>query len=305
MKYNTKYLLSLLEELDINYICSKLDDIWIDNFCNLDDIKDNAITWIKIFNDNNNDLIENHKKTIFICSIDNWSDKYSNVIFIENLKINFFKLIKILFEERNFENIKPCIENSAVVLSKKLGNNIYVGHHTFIDKNVKIGNNVMIMNNVTIQGDVIIGDNSFIESGAVIGVCGFGLFDDKQENSEILPHLGRVIIGNNVRIGAATCIARGCLCDTVIEDYVKVDNLCHIAHNVILKRNSKIVACSEISGGVIVGENSWIAPNSSIIQHTIIGKNVNTGMASNILRDVPDNSLIYGNPARVKGEKNE
>lgn len=296
----TNSVLKLLDSLNIAYRYNQLKIPYIIDFCNLDEIKDYAITWIKNFNENSKQLIDEHEKTLFFISWEDYSSDLDNVIFVKNLKCDFFRLIEELFKERNIENLNNKIEPSATVLTKNIGQSVYIGHGSIIDKTVKIGNNVKIMHNVVIQGNVEIGDNTFIESGAIIGVCGYGVYDNEDGHSVILPHLGGIKIGKHVRVGAGTCIARGCLCDTVIEDYVKIDNLCHIAHNVLIKQDAKIVACSEISGGVVIGEKSWVAPNTSIKQHVVLGKDVFTGLASNILKDVPDHALVYGNPAKVK-----
>jgi UDP-3-O-[3-hydroxymyristoyl] glucosamine N-acyltransferase len=86
------------------------------------------------------------------------------------------------------------------------------------------------------------------------------------------PHMGRVIIGNDVEIGANTCIDRGTLRDTIVGDNVKIDNLCHIAHNVIIEYNVSIIVLSTIAGSVILKENSYIAPSASVINQLTIDK---------------------------------
>lgn len=298
-----KKIKSILDSLHLNYKFEKLDIIEINDFCNLDNLHAGAITWIKDYDAEMDGIIAENKNTLFFVSYEFYKKGFTNVIFVKNIKSSFFKVVKILFENINIENKIPKIEDTAIVLTDNYGDSVYIGHGTFIDKNVNIGDNVTIMNNVTIQGEVVIGNNCFIESGAIIGVCGYGLYENENQTPVILPHLGKVIIGNDVRIGAATCIARGCLCDTRIEDGVKIDNLCHIAHNVVINKNAKIVACSELSGGVVIGEGAWVAPNTSIKQHCVLGKNVYTGLASNILNDVPEGALIYGNPGRIKEKK--
>ena len=134
----------------------------------------------------------------------------------------------------------------------------------------------------------------------MIGGCGFGTYLDEEGHPELVPHPAGVTIGDHVKIFANTCIVRGCLSDTIIEDHAMVDNLCHIAHNVHLHENVQVAACSEISGSATIGRDSWIAPGVTILNGIHVGENVYTGIGSNLVKDVPDHTLVYGNPAKSK-----
>ena len=108
------------------------------------------------------------------------------------------------------------------------------------------------------------------------------------------------MIGDNVEIGANTCIDRGTLGDTVIEDGAKIDNLCHIAHNVHLKKNSVIIALSMIAGSCVVEEGAWVAPCSAVREGRTVGKNSLVGLGSVVVKDVPEDTVVMGVPAKVK-----
>lgn len=219
---------------------------------------------------------------------------------MDNVKRVYFRVLKHFFKNMDYDLKVPRIENSAVVMCENYGENLYVGQNSFIDKDVVIGNNVTILHNVVIQGNVKIGNDCIIESGTVIGACGFGYYKNEIGKPEKVPHLGGVVIGNNVTIGAGNCISRGSINDTIIEDNVKTDNLCHIAHSDHLKDGVMLAACAELSGSVTIGEDTWIAPGVTVINGAKIGKDVYTGIATNIVKDVPDGALIYGNPGKVK-----
>ncbi|MXQ72771.1 hypothetical protein GSF08_02265 [Clostridiaceae bacterium DONG20-135] len=301
--YSINDVLKILEKGKVKYKYNYLAEISINAFSSLNDLKENSITWVKHINEHSVAYLKNTSNVLFLCDIDEYREDLDNVIFVANLKRTFFRIIKEFFGEMDYDQQIPKVEKSAIVLSEKIGNSVYIGHHSFIDRNVSIGNNVTILHNVVIQGNVSIADDVFIESGANIGVCGFGYYLNEQNKSERVPHLGRIIIGNKVVIGAGTCIARGSLNDTIIEDNVKIDNLCHIAHSVHLRDGAMITACSEISGSVTIGENTWLGPNTSIKNGLTLGNNVFTGIATNVVKDVPDDTLIYGNPGKIKGEK--
>ena len=128
----------------------------------------------------------------------------------------------------------------------KIGKNCFIGHNTIIEKNVIIGNKCSIGSNVIIR-NTIIKDNVFILDGCVIGKKGFGFFPNKNRNIKY-PHIGMVIIGNNVEIGANSTIDRGTLDNTIICDGVKLDNQIMIGHNVVIGDHTAIVASTSIAG---------------------------------------------------------
>ena len=118
----------------------------------------------------------------------------------------------------------------------------------------------------------------------------FTSIDEKK--SFLIPHLGSVIIGNNVLIGSNTVINKGTIKDTVIGNNVKIDDCCFIAHNCIIKENSIITATSEISGSCIIEENSWIGPGTKIIQKVVVGKNSIVGIGSIVRKNISPDSKV-------------
>jgi UDP-3-O-[3-hydroxymyristoyl] glucosamine N-acyltransferase len=144
---------------------------------------------------------------------------------------------------------------------------------------------------------VVKGERFYAGTDTVIGKEGFGFAKDGDRWLRI-PHIRKVIIGDDVEIGSNCCIDRGCLTDTVIGNGVKIDNLCHIAHGVVIGDNTIITAGTIIAGSVTIGKNVWIAPNSTIKNGVTIGDNAFIGMASNVLKDVPAGETWCGNPAR-------
>lgn len=179
---------------------------------------------------------------------------------MDNVHRTYFRILGFFFEQENPDFLEERIENTAIVETDHIGNGVYIGHHSYIGPHVCIGDHVKIHHNVTIQGNVTIGEHTTIESGARIGVCGYGPYWDENKKPVLVPHLGGVRIGSNVYVGANTCIARGCLGDTVLEDYVKVDNLVHIAHNDHICAGAMVVAGATVCGSAIVKNDAWIAP---------------------------------------------
>ncbi|ARU64793.1 UDP-3-O-(3-hydroxymyristoyl)glucosamine N-acyltransferase [Histophilus somni] len=159
-----------------------------------------------------------------------------------------------------------------------LGDNVVIGAGCFIGKHVQIGENTQLWANVNIYHNVKIGSDCLIQSGAVIGSDGFGYANDRGRWIKI-PQTGTVIIGNHVEIGACTCIDRGALDATVIEDNVIIDNLCQIAHNVHIGTGTAVAGGVIMAGSLKVGRYCLIGGASVINGHMEICDKVTiTGM---------------------------
>ena len=136
----------------------------------------------------------------------------------------------------------------------------------------------------------------------VIGGSGFGFVKDEDGTWLEIPHVGGVVIGNNVRIGSNCCIDRGTIEDTVIGDGTKIDNLVHIAHNCKIGKNCIICAGVTFCGSVTVEDDVWLAPGTLIKEGVTIGKGAKTGLGAVVVKDVTAGALVYGNPAKENGK---
>ncbi|MHA2039417.1 MAG: DapH/DapD/GlmU-related protein [Promethearchaeota archaeon] len=142
------------------------------------------------------------------------------------------------------------------------------------------------------------GENCIICENVVLGNDGLGFEPDENGDLVFFPHFGNVIIGNNVRVGSGSCIDRGNMSDTIIGDNVKIDNLVHIAHNVQIDKNTIVVAGAVVCGSVKIGKNCFIGANSTIREHLTIGDNVLIGMGSVVTKNIPNDEVWAGNPAK-------
>ena len=213
----------------------------------------------------------------------------------KNPRLDFVKVVRHFFNETEVEEgIHPTaiIEKGASICE-----GVSIGAHCFIGKDVSIGYNTIILPNVSIYGKVTIGENCYLKPGVVIGGPGFGFEYDDDGTPLQFPHIGKVIIGDNVYIGANSTIDRATIDATIIGDNVKIDNLVHIAHNCIVEKNAFVIAGTILSGGVTIGEKCWISPNSTIHQKVKVGKNSTVGMGSVVLKKVKENTTVFGNPA--------
>ncbi len=295
---NIKEIRTYLDENKVKYIFLGIENLKINGYCPINMLKDNCITWIRDVTNYNMSKLDDYENLLVICN-DTKIENTSKVsyIFTADPHSVFFSLIDKFFCKQ--QDNKPFISSNAVVETEKIGENVRIGHYCYIGKDVVIDDNVEIRNNVMIEGKVRIGRNTIIHSGAVIGMEGYGYYDDINGNHSRVPHLGGVIIGNNVEIGSNTCIARGCLGDTIISDDVKIDNLCHIAHNVIIGKRSKIIALTMLAGSSVIGEDVWVAPCSAVKNQVTVGNNSLVGMGAVVTKDVEPNVVVAGVPAKL------
>ncbi|HYP67261.1 MAG TPA: UDP-3-O-(3-hydroxymyristoyl)glucosamine N-acyltransferase [Thiobacillaceae bacterium] len=147
-----------------------------------------------------------------------------------------------------------------------IGARSVIGPNSVIGQNTAVGEDCRFYGNVTVYHDCRIGHRAILHSGCVIGSDGFGLAPD-QGRWEKIPQIGRVILGDDVEVGAGTTIDRGALDDTVVEDGVKLDNLIQIAHNVTIGAHTAIAACTGIAGSAKIGKHCTIGGAAMIFGH--------------------------------------
>ena len=187
-------------------------------------------------------------------------------------------------------------KNVCIGKNVTIGKNSIIGHNSIIESNVRIGINCVIGNNVLIK-NAIIGKNVRVLDGATIGKKGFGFFPNKNKNIRY-PHIGMVIIEDNVEIGCNNTIDRGSLSNTIIGKNTFIDNQVHIAHNVNIGSNCIITGQVGFAGSTTIGNRVSIGGQAGISGHLKIGNNVQIGGGSGVVKNIPDNSKVMGYPAK-------
>jgi UDP-3-O-[3-hydroxymyristoyl] glucosamine N-acyltransferase len=166
-----------------------------------------------------------------------------------------------------------------------------------------IGPNVMLHPHVVIGWDVHIGAGTTVFAGTVIGADGFGYERDDDGSVLKFPHLGGVRIGRGVEIGANTCVDRGTLGHTVIDDEARVDNLVHVAHNVRVGKRAFVIALTMIGGSTVVDDDAWVAPGTALMNGITIGQRATVGLGAVVVRSVEPDAVVMGNPAKPRQPK--
>ena len=177
----------------------------------------------------------------------------------------------------------------------KIGKNSIIGSNTIIEHDVVIGKNCTIGHGVIIKNSLI-GDDVVIQDNSKIGQKGFGFIPLKDKNFKF-PHIGKVIIQENVEIASGCTIDRGSVDDTVIGKNSYLDNQVHVAHNVKIGSNCMIAGQVGFAGSTKIGENVSIGGQAGVSGHLKIGNNVKIGGGSGVVKDVEDNQILMGYPA--------
>ena len=171
----------------------------------------------------------------------------------------------------------------------EIGDNVIIGAGAVIGERVKIGHNSHIYANVTLYHDIEIGERCIIHSGTVIGADGFGFAPDSTQEQGAwckIAQLGRVLIGNDVEIGACTTVDRGALNDTIIANGVKLDNQIMIGHNCKIGEHTAMAACVGVAGSSTVGKRCTIAGAGMLSGHVTLGDDVHISGASGVISDI-------------------
>lgn len=182
--------------------------------------------------------------------------------------------------------------------SAEIGENAIIEPGCVIGHGVKIGRNAKILYGAVIC-NAIIGDDFFCNEYAVVGSQGFTMVKDENDNNLRIPTLGRVIIGNNVEVGAHNNISCGSGNDTIIEDHVKLDAMVHVAHDDHLHRNVEVAAGTILGGFVEIGEKVFVGVNASVRNRINIGDEAYIGMGAAVMRTVGNGCKVAGNPAKT------
>ncbi len=274
--------------------------IYIDNLADVTHVNETSLDWINPRKEKKQEIAEVSKARVLL--VDESISPIEGKVLI---RVNTPKMVLAQIGNHFFvDKPVPGIHPTAIVHPEaKIGENVSLGAYTVVGK-ATIGDNCEIESNVKIYDCVVMGHDCVIKSGAVIGGAGFGFERDAEGNKFRFPQIGGLIIGDYVEVGANTCIDRGALSNTIIGDYTKINNLCHIAHNNIIGKNVTITGCVNVSGGNIIDDDVWIAPNSSLRGYIHLGKGCTLGMGAVATKDIPAGEVWVGNPAK-KLEKNK
>jgi UDP-3-O-[3-hydroxymyristoyl] glucosamine N-acyltransferase len=217
-------------------------------------------------------------------------------------------------KKRSYRRYRGC--RSKVRWSSKIGKKVYIGDFTYVGRRVQVGDFTKIHENVYIGDDVkigsyciiypgvriypgmVIGNNVIIHANAVIGADGFGFAPLDDGTWKKIEHTGNVIIEDDVEIGANTCIDKSQMGSTIVRQGVKIDDLCMIAHNVEIGRNTVMAAMTGVAGSTKVGEHCIFGGQSGVAGHLTVADNTSLGAQTGVIGNIKTPGQAFmGTPA--------
>ena len=230
-------------------------------------------------------------------------------ILVKNVLLELALAIKKIYPYSDIDYPDLSLKQAEIKNHKlvKFGNNVLVGKNVKIGQNTIIGSNTIIEHNVVIGEDCVIGSGSIIKNSIIgsrvmiqdsckIGQKGFGFIPINNKNIKF-PHIGKVVIEDDVEIATGCTIDRGSVNDTEIGKNTYLDNQVHIAHNVKIGSNCMIAGQVGFAGSSKIGNNVSIGGQAGISGHLTIGNNVKIGGGSGVVKNIKDNQVVMGYPA--------
>lgn len=223
-----------------------------------------------------------------------------SVILVANPRLAFARLLAEYFQPHPSGVVAA---SSRIGRDVRIGTNVTIGEYCVIHDGAEIGDNTELRHHVVIGRNVRIGVSCLIKSHSVIGEEGFGIEKDENGLNIRVPHIGGVVIGDCVEIGALNTVCSGTVEPTVIGSHVKTDDHVHIGHNCRIGENTILTACAELSGSVTIGKDVWLAPNCSILNGLKIGDDAFVGLGAVVINNCEAGGLYAGSPARLLRRK--
>ena len=258
--------------------------------------------------------IENAKKTnagacITTNNLSRFLPKNTQKIIVKSVLYELAVILKKIYPFADIDYPDLTLKNIAKnkYNSVKFGNNVLVGKNVTIGKNTIIGSNTILEHDVKIGNNCIIGSNVIIKNSIIgnrvvlqdnckLGQKGFGFIPLAEKNIKF-PHIGRVLIDDDVEIGSGCTIDRGSIDDTSIGSNTYLDNQVHMAHNVKIGSNCMIAGQVGFAGSSTIGNNVSIGGQAGISGHLKIGDNVKIAGGSGVIKDIKNNQIVMGYPA--------
>ena len=227
-------------------------------------------------------------------------DRVAVVALCDNARLVFARLIERFFLPPRPVGVHP---SAVIAATAKLGRDVYLGPLCSVGENSVVGDESVLHAGVHVYANVRIGRRVTIHAGTILGADGFGY--ERAADGELtkFPHLGGVIIEDEVEIGANTCIDRGTLGDTFVGRGARIDNLVHLAHNTRVGEHAAVIAHAMVGGSTQIGARAWIAPSACLRDRIRIGDDAVVGLGSVVTRGVPNGTTVFGNPARPEAEQ--
>ena len=278
------YLLKFLKKNNIKEKYFGNKNIYFDSICSINFFSENSLTFLeKKFTVKSNNNIKKKKPGIVITDGKNISGIGKNLIISKKPRELFIKILKILINDHLFK-INYFNSNNKKFSKVNIMENVKIG------KNCEIGANVYLAN-------CEIGNNVKIGPNTTIGYGGMTLYKKNKKDIKFL-NVGKIIIGDNVTIGANCSFMRGGISNTIISNDVLISNQVNIGHDVIVLESTIISSGVQLIGGVSVGKKCILASGSILNANILVGNSCFVGLGSVVIKNIEKNTKVFGNPAK-------
>lgn len=284
-----KALNDLISDTNIN------SNFEVHHISSIDNICPNSAVFLN--SDKEFDL--NDDKVLIITDNKEHLTKYKNIILVKDISKSYKLLADYIYihdYSLNFKDEFNLINHSSISKFAKIDASVKIGRNCVIGRGVIIGKNSIIKDNVVIKNSIL-SDNVIVSDNTTIGGSGFGFDLNNMGSVNLSPHIGIVHIDENVSIGSNCSIDKAKIDVTYIGKNSMIDNLVHIAHNVIIGNNACIAAQTGIAGSVRIGNNLICGGQCAFAGHITIGDNVLVAGKSGVTKNLKDKSSVAGFPA--------
>jgi UDP-3-O-[3-hydroxymyristoyl] glucosamine N-acyltransferase len=259
---------------------------------------DQSLTWIAAHREDKHDLAATTRASFVICDesvgVDELEVGDRCFIVVAQPKIVFSNIVQRLFVRTHDAGVHPTavVSDSAIIHQTA-----WIGPFTYVG-DAQIGAHTVIHGHCFVYDGVRIGGNVTIHAGCIVGGDGFGFSRGEDGRLTKFPHVGGVVIEDDVEVQTLTNIDRGSLGDTIVRRGSKIDSGCHIAHNVDIGEDNIIAAHTMFAGSFRLGNRCWVGPSSSFRDVISVGDDSFIGFGSLVAKELPPGAEVMGAPAR-------
>ncbi len=254
------------------------------------------LAWVVSYTPERLAAVEAGRPSLVICDAETAERTTRPHLRSDKPRLDFIRAVEQFFAPKE---PPPEVHPTALIApGAVLGRRVGVGAYARIGPQVTIGDDCLLGSGVSLEGEVHLGNRCRIKANSVIGAPGFGFEYDEAGRPIHFPHLGNVVIEDDVWIGACSTVERAGLATTRICRGAKVDDLVQIGHNVTVGANTIVTAHVVICGRAQVEENCWLAPNCVVKEGVRIGRGAKVGLGAVVLRDVAPGLVVAGVPAK-------
>lgn len=251
------------------------------------------LAWCSPKKEDREDLIRSTKAAVVICDdkLPEGLAAEKTLIKTEDPRKTFMEIVNGLKAREQTYGVHPT---AVIHPEAEIHDQVYIGPFSYVGKS-KIDRGTVIHGHVYIYDHVEMGENIVVEAGCIIGADGYGYQKNHDGDWERFPHLGGVIIHDDVEISSNATIDRGSLGNTIVGENTKISKASHLSHNVITGKRCIIAGGAMVSGSVTMGDNVWIGPNATILQKLTINEDVTVSIGAVVTKNIEKGFTAVGN----------